>query len=191
MTRMRARLVLALVVAATVVVVPFLARARHVDVTDKNDVRGLLDIRRVHTFGSEKPGFKVYTYNSWTNRGIFERGFVLVFIDVRGTKRSDYYALARSTPTRVVATLYRDRQYKRDRKVGSVRVWRASSRSITFQVPLRKMNFGPTRRVYRWYVETLFTGRRCRRVCFDFAPNRDVVTEPRPGATPSPTTASG
>jgi hypothetical protein len=190
MTKMGARVVLATVIGAAILV-PILADARHIDVTDGNDVRGLLDIRRVKTFGDTRPGFKVDTFSGWSNRDIFERGFILVFFDTFGTKRSDYYALARSTPTRMVASLYRDRQYKRDYKVASAGVWRASRRSVTIQVRLGKMNFGSNRVVYRWYAETLLTGNRCRRVCLDFAPNNDVVTEPRPGVTPTPTAASG
>jgi len=190
MTEMRARAALAIVVGAAILV-PILADARHIDVTDGNDVRGLLDIRRVETFGDTKPGFRVFTYSRWTKRDIFERGFILVFFDTIGAKRSDYYALARSAPTRMVAALYRDRRFKPDFKVDSIQVWRASRRSVTIRFPLRKMNFGSNRVVYRWYAETLFTGNRCRRVCFDFAPNNDVVIEPRPGATPTPTTSSG
>lgn len=188
---MHARSALVLVIAATAIVVPFLARARHVDVSDGNDVRGLLDIRRVEVVGVKRPSFKVDTYGRWSTRDIFERGFVLVFFDVRGTERSDYYALARSTGSRIVATLYRDRPVKRDYRVASVPEWRVGNRSVSIKVPLRRMNFGSTRVFYRWYVETLLTGRRCRRVCFDFAPNDDVVTEPRPGVTPTPTTSAG
>lgn len=192
MTEMRARTALAVVVAAAMLV-PVLAGARHIDITDRNDVRGLLDIRRVHTFGVARPGFKVSSYARWSKRDIFERGFFLVFFDTWSTKRSDYYALARSTPTQIVASLYRDRRHKRDYRVAAVAAWRASKSSVIIRVPLRKMNFGANRVVYRWYVETLFTGSGCRRVCFDFAPNRDVVTEPRPGVTPTPTstTSSG
>jgi hypothetical protein len=188
---MRPRMVLALVVAAAAVVMPLLARANHVDVADGNDVRGLLDIKRVEMVGVRKPSFKVNTYGWWTTREVFERGFVLVFFDVRGTERSDYYALARSTGSRVVGTLHRDRPYKPDYRVSWLNAWRVGNRSISIKVPLRKMNFGSARVVYRWYAETLFTGNRCRRVCFDFAPNNETVTEPRPGATPSPTTSSG
>lgn len=188
---MRSRFVLALVIAATAVVVPLVSRANHVDVTDEDDVRGLLDIRRVEAVGVRKPSFKVNTYGWWTTREMFERGFVLVFFDVSGTERSDYYALARSTGSGVVATLHRDRPHKPDYQVSLLNAWRVGNRSISIKVPLRKMNFGNARVFYRWYAETLFTGNRCRRVCFDFAPNNDTVTEPRPGTTPSPTTSSG
>ena len=190
MTEMRARAALAIVVGAAILV-PIFADAHHIDVTDGNDVRGLLDIRRVKTFGVTKPGFRVITYSRWNKRDIFERGFILVFFDTFGKERSEYYALARSTATRMVASLYRDRRHKRDYEIGSVSAWRPDRRSVTIRVPLRKMNFGSERVFYRWYAETLFTGNRCRRVCFDFAPNNDVVIEPRPGATPTPTTSSG
>jgi hypothetical protein len=190
MTRVHTRVVLAIVVVATALVLPLIARARHIDVTDQNDVRGLLDVRLVKTFGEERPGFRVFTFNPWSNREIFERGFILVFFDTLGTKRSDYYVLAKSTSTRMVASLYRDRQYKQDRRVASASVWRPSRRSVTIQIPLGRMKFGSNRLVYRWYVETLFTNRRCPRVCFDFAPNNDVVVEPRPGAAAT-TTSSG
>jgi hypothetical protein len=185
---MRARIVLAIVIAAALMV-PLLARARHLDVSDRNDVRGLLDIQLVEMFGTTKPSFKVNTHGRWTTREIFERGFVLIFFDVRGTQRSDYYALAHSTGPSVVGTLYRDRPVKRDYRVASINAWRVGKRSLSMKVPLRKMNFGSERVVYRWYAETLFTGEHCRRVCFDLAPNDDVVVEPRPGATP--TSSSG
>lgn len=189
MTRMHARIALVLVVAATAVVVPFIVGASHVDVSDGNDVRGLLDIRRVEVVGAKRPSFKVNTYGRWSSRDIFERGFVLVFFDVRRTERSDYYALAKSTGSRIVAVLYRDRPVKRDYRVGSVLAWRVGNRSISIKVPLRKMNFGSARVFYRWYTETLFIHRRCiKKVCLDFAPpKRDPVIEPRPGVSPSPT----
>ncbi|MGH2788963.1 MAG: hypothetical protein ACRDJV_13835 [Actinomycetota bacterium] len=188
---MRARIALALTVVAVAIIVPLVAGANHVVVRDGNDVRGLLDIRRVTMTGGRWPTFKVGMRGRWTNREIFERGFILVFFDVRNGERGDYYALARSTGGNVVANLYRDRQFKSDRHVRSLSEWRAGPKSISIKVPLSSMKFDSARVFYRWYAETVFTGDSCRRVCLDFAPNGDAVVEPRPGATPSPTVTTG
>jgi hypothetical protein len=38
------------------------------------------------------------------------------------------------------------------------------------RIPLNRLNIGPSRRFYRWRVQTLFTGQGCGRVCFDPVP---------------------
>ena len=37
--------------------------------------------------------------------------------------------------------------------------------------------------MYRWEVQTLFVGNRCRRTCFDFVPDQGSVRERNPFAT--------
>lgn len=49
------------------------------------------------------------------------------------------------------------------------------------------MRIGERRLVYNWYVQTMFTGERCRRVCFDLVPDQGVVAEPLPVVTPTTT----
>jgi hypothetical protein len=162
------------------------ARASHVDLRDSDDSRGLLDIKRVQVLGSQRPLWKVFTFGRWTNRQMYESGFIIVFLDTFGDSTFDYYALVRPRNGQMYAELYRDRHPKRDFKVASLSEWRPSQRSVAVRIPLSRMRLGKARITYRWYAETLYTGRRCGRVCFDLAPNRGVVTEPRPDITPTP-----
>ena len=176
---------LSLLVLACVAAAPLLASARHVDVRDRDAARGPLDIRRVEMAGkAATPRWFVMTYGAWRTQRIWDRGYVLVQLDTFGTSRPDYYVLVRSTGTRLVATLFRDRRGKPDRKVTRVRVARRNRRTLAAWAPLRRMR----RRsggLYSWYVLSLYNSRNCSRVCFDRAPERGAVAEP--GATASPT----
>ena len=81
---------------ALAVALPLLASARHLDVQDPNDTRGLLDVRRVQVVGTDRPRFTVLTFGRWTTADIYDRGFLLVYLDTFGDERFDYYALLRS-----------------------------------------------------------------------------------------------
>lgn len=175
------------VIVAAAFLIPLFAGARHVDVTDDNDTRGVLDVRRVEVRGRSRPVFKVITFARWATKRIYDRGNALIYFDTFGNKRFDYYALVRAQKDDLRASLYRDRTVKKDFIIARLDEWRRNHKSLSVKVPLRRMRFGKKRVAYRWSVQTLFTGPRCRRVCFDFAPDRGAVTEPRPGATPAPT----
>lgn len=164
-----------------------IASASHLEVADPNDTRGPLDVRIVDLNGRSRPRWKVVTFSSWSRAKIFDTGYVTVLLDTRGRARPDYYILVGSMGTHLYAELWRDREPKRDYKVTKVKVWRPDRSSVSVKMPLNKMTIGRQRTFYRWSVETLFTGRRCRRVCFDNVPDEGAVVEPLPVRSPTPT----
>ena len=40
---------------------------------------------------------------------------------------------------------------------------------------------------YRWYVQTLYTSRKCKQVCIDRVPNRGAISDPNGRTPPTPT----
>jgi hypothetical protein len=186
---MKARFVLPIVIAS--MLIPVLVQAHHVDRRDPNDARGPLDMRRVDVARVREPLFKVITWRRWTATRIWDQGFALVWLDTFGTARFDYYALVRSTGSRLVGDMFRDRKRRGDRRLFSVRAWKASRNSFSVRIPLTRLRMPPSRRRYRWAVQTLFVGRGCRRTCFDFVPNQGAVRERNPFAPkPTPTTTT-
>lgn len=176
--------------AATIAVSAIMmgATARHLPVSDPDDTRGRLDVKRVSHSGGPRPRWNVITYEGWTKKHIFDVGYVTLLLDTKGGARPDYYVLVGSFGTRLYGHLWRDRVNKRDFKVAKVKVWKPAWRKLAIKLPLAKMKIGPRRILYRWNVETLFTGPRCRRVCFDLVPDSGAVAEPIPGrVVPSPT----
>lgn len=181
-----ARLVLALCVATAAASIPLIASADHTGVVDRNDTKGPFDVRRVKVRGARTPRYDVVTFARWTTARVWDRSYGFVFFDTFGDEAPDYYVLVRSNGRRMKALLYRDRNRKKDRVIGRVKAWRPNKRSFAVKVPLRKMAFPERRLVYYWWVQTLHTGKSCRRVCFDMAPDRDRIVEPVPGAGQSP-----
>jgi hypothetical protein len=169
--------------------VPSIAAANHAPVADGNDVRGLLDIKEVTIQGGQRKRAKVITHKRWTADRMRDRGYVLVYLDTFADERPDYYVLIRSTGSEMKAELYRDRKTKNDYIVGSTDAWKAEKNSVSVRLPLRKTHWGKTRTFYRWNVLSLFSGRRCKRVCLDRAPQGTTVEEPRPGVPPEATAA--
>jgi hypothetical protein len=165
------------VAAAVTVALSGLASAHHVDVTDPDDVDGVLDLRRVSLYG-KPPVWSLKTRRPWRARTIWDRGFLLVALDTFGSARYDYYALIRSDGRRLRAALWRDRSRKKDYRVTWLKTWRPDRRRVKVRLPLRTMTFGKRRRFYRWYSQTLLTGPDCRRTCIDVAPDRSGVREP-------------
>jgi hypothetical protein len=158
------------------------ADASHLTVNDPNDAKGLLDIRLVESGGQQTVTFRVETRARRTTRSLFERGFVLIQFDTRFGDGPDYFAVLRSNGRRMVGTLFRDYEKQRDRAISGLTAWRRSRSSFSVTVPLMSMAFGRDREEYRWRAQTLFSGPNCRRVCFDFAPNKSWVLEPVPEA---------
>jgi hypothetical protein len=167
--------------AAALLLVPSAAAARTV-VRDPNDSPGLLDVRRVSRFGARPPVWKISTARRWSAARVQDRGYLLVFFDTFGDDRSDYYALVRSNGREMKARLMRDPRRARDRRIAYLTAWRRDKRSVSVRVPLRRMT--TPRRWFVWRVETLLTGPRCKRVCFDVAPPSGR-REPLPGAPSS------
>ena len=164
------------------------ASAQHVDVGDRNDTEGPLDIRRVSVEGIKEPKWHVKTWRRWSVESVFDSGFGLVYFDTFGNDRFDYYAFVRSNGFRLLGSLWRDRTNKADKRISSLKVSRPNKKSFKIRVPLRKMRF-PTKRLrYNWYVQTLISSRACPRVCFDRAPDRGSILEPgRRRPSPQPT----
>jgi hypothetical protein len=187
---MRARFALVLVLLVTTASLSTMfAEATHQDRKDGNDVKGKLDIRSVNTFGQTRnPGWKIITFSRSTARALRDRGFFLIYFDTFDDERFDYYALISSTGSTLKGKLWRDRSNRPDRKIGKLSTWRTNKSSASVRVPLNKMNLGGQARLtYRWFVKTLFTGKRCHRVCIDRVPNEKSVTEENGKLSPSPT----
>lgn len=157
--------------------------AGHMAVTDGTE-RGRLDVRRVVQTGGTYAKWKVTTYQKWSRRQILDQGFVSVYLDTFGNERHDYYALIWADKSKIRATLFRDRKNKVDAAVRSLRVSRPNQRSVKVVVPLNKLRIGDNRATYNWYVQSLWSGAGCKRVCFDWAPdlgkNGGGIEEPLP-----------
>lgn len=161
-----------------------LASARHVDVRDPNDTRGALDIKRVAMADGRTAKWRIRTWQSWKVAELWDAGFFLVYLDTFGGSRADYYALVRAAGREMVGALYRDREGKRDIKIRSLRARHPAPRLVDVSVPMGKVRRRGSR-VFRWYTLTLFSNKRCKRFCFDRAPNNGWISEP--GPAPSPT----
>ena len=183
---MRARIALGGLIVA-LVVVPLLASARHGGLADPRDTDGLLDVKEVRLHGDDARTWKVITFARWGIERVFDRGYALVNIDARGDGHFEHYVLVRSVGTRMKAELFRNRRHKPDFSVGNVKVWRTDRRSVSVQIPLRKLSIPTERTFYRWYVQTLMTGNQCPRVCIDRAPDQGSVEELLVEPTPTPT----
>ena len=186
--RRAARVTLALcALAVAAAALPFAASADHAGVVDRNDAKGPFDVRRVKVAGQRNPRYEVVTFPRWTLRRTWDRSYGLIYFDTFGGEAPDYYVLVRSDGRQMRARLYRDRTRKKDKAVSGVKAWRPGRRSFAVRVSLRKMRFPERRLVYHWWVLTLHTGKACKRVCFDRAPDTGKVTETAPGAGQSPT----
>ena len=178
---------LAAVVLAGVLTIPLLAGARHLDMRDPDDTKGLLDVRLVEvTGGRNDPRFTTFTFSRWSPFDVWDTGFVLVRLDTKGTSRADYYALVRSNGRDLSGHLYLDRQRGSDRRLRSLRVSREGRRSVAVVVDLNRLERRGNK-TYSWFVQTLFSSDNCRSVCIDRVPNRGKVAEPGVGPSPTPT----
>ncbi|HEU4480875.1 MAG TPA: hypothetical protein VFS18_03240 [Actinomycetota bacterium] len=176
------------------VIVPLWALARHEDVGDGNDTKGLLDVKRVDVDG-KRPRFKIITFAGWSTQEMWDAGHFLVQLDSRGDGHFDHYALVQSTGSGMKASLFRDRKRKRDFRVSSLEAWRKNNRSVSVRVPLGKLNMPATRTYYRWLVRSLFTNHNCRATCIDRVPDRgairELLIEPEPTPSVSPSISVG
>ncbi len=169
-----------------------IASAPAVQVTDGKDVRGRLDVQRVSLDpGTDTPEWTVRTFASWRPSQLWDRGFVVVFLDTMGDSRPDYYALIRSSGSTLDGSLWRDRQTGRDWKLGSLAVTRGSGDQVAVRVPLGRVQIGASRTSFGWWVVTMYTGDTCRRTCIDHVPDQGAITQDLAAPTPTgtPTTS--
>ena len=183
-TMKRAVIFVALVGAVSLV--PLLASARHTSVPDPNDTLGLLDIQQVDVEGSNtRPRWVLLSFERWTIEDIWDTGFALVHLDSFGDGAFDYYAIVKSDGSRLIASLYRDRDNKRDRFLRNVSVDKPTRRTVEVSIPLSKVRVR-NNGTYRWFTRTLFTSGRCQDTCIDRAPDSGAVSETIPNPLPTP-----
>ncbi len=155
------------------------AVANHVVVRDRDDTPGRLDVRRAEPTGVSPHKMTIKTHNAWGVNDIFDRGYLLVYLDTFGGNRFDYFILLRPERGNMRGNVWRDVKNGNDRQIARTKVGRANRRTIRTTVPLRKMRIPATQVDYRWHVRTIYAKRGCyRAVCIDRAPNSESVVEP-------------
>jgi hypothetical protein len=175
----------------TVALVAIVAGAHHTDLLDPNDTRGKLDVKQVRLAHQPLPPvWTVVTFAEWRTAEMWDRGYIMVLLDTSGGERADYYLLVRSIGSALRGSLWRARIYGPDSYVANIPVRRLSPRSASVQVGLSRLTFGAKRSSYRWWVQTVLTGRTCQRTCQDRAPNGGSVLQWRPGMSPTPPSPS-
>jgi hypothetical protein len=174
-------------IVGAVALLPFLAGAEPESFKDPNDTKGRMDVKRVEVGGNDRVRYTIITFPKWKTSVVRDSAFVVIFFDTFGNSRFDYYALIGSDGNKMNGALWRDRKRKSDYRVAKLSPWRAGRRSVGVRIPIGRMKWPETRSFYRWRVQTLFTGKECRSVCFDLVPNKGRVTVFRPGASPTPT----
>ncbi|HET9673002.1 MAG TPA: hypothetical protein VFQ40_09175 [Actinomycetota bacterium] len=177
--------------ALTVVAMALVAGAHDTDLTDPDDARGKLDIRKVRLAHEDHPPmWTVVTFSRWGNFEMWDRGYVEVLLDTRHTEEAEYYLLVRTDRSKLEGSLWRLHPFGPDTYLGTVGVKRLSLRSVSVQVALRRLEFGERRDSYRWWIHTVVTSEVCPRTCHDRAPNRGAVEQWRPGRSPSPSVST-
>jgi hypothetical protein len=162
------------------------AWAALVTVHDPNDTQGLFDVRTVRFDPERPPEWTVITFGAWTTNEVWDKGYVLVYLDTMGSAEPDYFALIRSNGEDMKADLYRD--LANDRLLRPLVVWRNGGRQVSVRIPLRFVNIGPHRKLYRWSVLTLFTSPNCKVPCIDPVPDDGMIDQTlTPSLTPTPT----
>ena len=190
------RRVVPFVAAAALIagVVAAIALAGPNTVQDPNDTRGILDVKTVrfrHPSG-EPPAWKIVTFDGWSPRKIWDRGYLYVLLDTGGGETAEYAAQVRSDGRRVSGVLYRlGKGDARDVVVSSLSAGKSGAASASIRIPLKRLRFGEHRTYYRWWSVTTLSGEICPSVCIDRAPDSGSVLRYRPGMspTPSPTTS--
>ena len=174
----------AAMVVATLSALAQPASAVHQPVRDRQDTRGRLDLRRVEMKRGYPRRWVIKTHEAYRANRIFDKGYLLVYFDTFGRDRADYYVLLQPTREKMKGFLWKDkRPGNKDRRLAPTSVRRGNKRSITTSAPFHRMRTpGLT---YRWHVRTIYTGKNCKRVCIDKAPDNRWITEPyaQPPAT--------
>lgn len=156
-------------------------------VSDPNDTKGLFDVRTVKFDPTKPPEWTVITFNPWTVNGVWDRGYVIVYLDTMGGEDPDYYGLIRSDGDEMRADLYRDLNTT-DHRIRKLKVWRNGGHQVSVRIPLGFVKIGIHRTFYRWSVLSQFTSSKCHVPCLDFVPDTGMIDQtlgPTPGPTPT------
>ena len=161
-----------------------LGHLSRLEVADPREGHSALDVSEVDArAGAKDLLFTVVTWRRWRTSPMRDRGYLLIHLDPRSGRR--YYALLRSGGRAMSAVLFR-KHGRRDRRAGELRVWRNDRRSVSVRVPRRRIGLPAPGGQYSWRVQTLNTQERCKRVCFDHAPDAADALDTAPPATPTP-----
>lgn len=152
-----------------------LSKASRLEVADPKESRSRLDVREVDAGSTAQDlVFTVVTWRRWRASQIRDRGYLLIHLDPRSGSR--YYALVRSGGAVMSGELFR-KQAGRDTRAGRLKVWRTDRKSVSVRIPRRRLALPPPGGQYSWRVQSLTTGERCKRVCFDLAPDAGDAVE--------------
>jgi hypothetical protein len=148
--------------------------AAHVEQQDADDTRSPLDMREVEaTADSSGLTFTLVIFSA-PSKQVADRGFFVVAIEALSFGRS-YAAVVRTSRRRISGVLFR-RRAGRDSRVGTLPVWHPDRRSVAFRIPPLVLTMPPEG--VQWRAQSVFTGRRCKRVCFDRVPDGAPATLP-------------
>ena len=147
--------------------------------------RGKLDVSTVRLAHQPAARSGRFTYQEWSIREMWDRGYLMVMLDTREGAPADHYVLVRSNLFSLEGTLadplrgagllprHRPRAEVHAERVDPGRAQPAA--------------WGATRPFYRWWVQTIVTSDRCPHTCQDRAPNGGATAlNWRPGMSPSP-----
>ena len=183
---------LGLAVATTALVVALPALGGTTALEDPNDTRGRLDVRSVLMDDTESPlRWRVATLGRWTVRELWDRGYVMVQLDTKGDARIDRLAVVSSNGHDMTGILNRVRDDGSLVELGRIRVSKDGGRALTVSITLHRLAIGPHRTSFLWNVITTYLGDACPRTCFDAVPDSEMVEQPLPEPSPSPTGPTG
>ena len=151
------------------------SKASRLEIADPKETRNRLDVREVDTGSTAQDlVFTVLTWRRWSAPQIRDSGYLLIHLDPRTERR--YYALVRSSGRAMSGVLFR-KQAGRDTRAGRLTVWRSDRKSVSVRIPRRRLALPAPGGQYAWRVQSVTTGQRCKRVCFDWAPDAADVVE--------------
>jgi hypothetical protein len=163
------------------------ALAARLEQADPRDAPPPLDLKEVDTtVVGARLQFSIVTWTPWRAPAIHDRAFLVVRLYSQPGGGADYSALVRSNGRHLRGILLRDRAGRRERRVGSFRVWRSDRQSVSFRLPLRRLALSQPGAVFSWHAQAILTSERCKRVCFDRAPDQGAVAEAVPPPPPVP-----
>ena len=155
-----------------------------VPLADGDDTRSALDLRAVNaTYAGADLTFTIATYGRWPRLAMVDRGFFAVHLDPGTGQR--YFALVRFTRRRTLAILFR-KEGTRGVRLSRLRVRRSDRASVSVWIPAQRLGLTTPGQAYAWRVQSLWTGRKCKRVCLDRAPDAADATATVPPAAPPP-----
>jgi hypothetical protein len=174
------KIILATAVAISLVAAAVPAQADKQVVSDPNDTRGKLDIRRAvlshrGTGGNMDLIFKLGTYDEWAKRDVAGRRGSIVFFIRRSPESSWRLEIKRYPGGNFAATLVMciEAQGCDFENGGAYDASRPNRKSAKVRVP--KSDLGGVGNVVRWVATTAF-GRGCDGNCFfDRAPNQGLA----------------